>query len=171
MNIKIEKVLSKIKQSWNLMEIRDIRELQRLLSELAIDGLANFPDSLDQGLELYRDTEIGFVLTAYSEVRDTYRIPHNHGRGWVIYAVAQGAVQMGDYFKWEQSEVKSRLIFKEKSILRDGEVKIYFPGEIHDTRCLSEKAIILRLTSCDLKVEEKEGRMLRFDPIKKSCSI
>ena len=107
--------------------------------------------------ELYRDPDFGFVITAYRETKDTYRIPHNHGRGWVIYTVLEGIMEMGSY------GFIDKLFLRNIEMLDAGKSTLYFPGDIHDTRCLSSESLILRLTSCDLKVEEKEGRMVRYD--------
>ena len=40
--------------------------------------------------ELYREPDHGFVLLAHFEPAGLYRPPHDHGRGWVIYAVQHG---------------------------------------------------------------------------------
>lgn len=101
----------------------------------------------------YRDEEFGFILTIYNETKDTYRIPHNHGNAWVVYVVVVGEVEMGNFING----------VKHREILKQGDGRKYLPGDIHDTRCLSTNAVILRLTSCDLRIEEKEGRMLRFE--------
>lgn len=152
------------------MDISSLEEIQKLIRYLALEGLDNSQDYSSKGVELYKDEELGFVLTAYSETNETYRVPHNHGRGWVIYSVVEGAVEMGNYFNWEKTTGCSQLILKDKIILNSADVKIYYPGDIHDTKCLSENALILRLTSCDLKVEESEGRMRRFNKTR-SCSL
>lgn len=171
MNAKIENVVSKLKKSWSSMDINSLEEIQRLIEELVLDGIDKNQDYSSKGIELYRDKELGFVLTAYSEINETYRIPHNHGNGWVIYSVIEGAVEMGNYFNWEKTSGQSQLILKDKIILNSGDAKIYYPSDIHDTKCLSQNALILRLTSCDLKVEEAEGRMQRFNIVKKRCSL
>lgn len=44
--------------------------------------------------ELYRDPEQGFILLAHSEKKDLYRVPHDHGGGWVISAVQSGEIEM-----------------------------------------------------------------------------
>lgn len=107
--------------------------------------------------ELYRDQDHGFVLTIYTENKDQYRIPHDHGSCWVVYAVIKGIMEMGSYHLVDSGIQRFDLYH-----LKAGDVKVYLPGEIHDTLCLSEEATILRLTSCDLKVEEMEGRMRRY---------
>lgn len=107
--------------------------------------------------ELYRDPDFGFVITAYRETKDTYRIPHNHGRGWVLYTVLEGKMEMGSF------GFIDKLFLRNIELLEAGKSALYFPGDIHDTRCLTSESIILRLTSCDLKVEEQEGRMVRYD--------
>jgi len=115
----------------------------------------------NQSIELYRDEKHGFVLTAYTEIFGQYRVPHNHGSGWVIYFVISGEMEMGSY--------DQNVYLLKSDRLRTGDSRVYLSGDIHDTRCLSQKVIILRFTSCDLKVEEKEGRMKRF-PLSESVS-
>ena len=171
MNVKIDNVVSKLKKSWSSMNMNSLEEIQGLIGDLALDGIDKNLDYSSKGIELYRDKELGFVLTAYSEINETYRVPHNHGNGWVIYSVITGSMEMGNYFNWEKVSGQSQLILKDRIILNSGDVQIYYPNDIHDTKCLSQNALILRLTSCDLKVEEEEGRMKRFSIIRTSCSI
>ncbi len=162
-NIAIEK----IRESLQDLSMKSILSAQSVLQALALD-----PEFLDQikwelgdpskSVEMYRNNSSGFVLLAYSEIQGTYRVPHNHGDAWVIYSVAAGNIEMGNYFKVAQSNRKPQLILKNREVLANGDTRIYYPGEIHDTRCVSERAIILRLTSSDLKEEELHGRMQRF---------
>lgn len=162
MNDKLSEVIKKIKLSWDSMSVEYLNEIQDLVGELSKQSIEVDIDQMVKGVELYRDHEHGFILYAYSEQKDTYRRPHNHGRGWVVYAVVNGEVEMGNYINWIKPYGISNLILKSSDIIRSGEAKIYYPGDIHDTRCISENAIILRLTSCDLRAEEREGRMLKF---------
>lgn len=163
MDKKLEMVITKLKSSWNTMDIKKLDEIQELFSILAAEGIDRNRDYPPRGIELYRDQELGFILTVYSENIGEYRIPHNHGNSWVIYSVVEGIVEMGSYINWIKSPEESQLMAKNKILLKSGNAEIYYPGDIHDTKCLSKNAIILRLTSCDLKVEEGEGRMKRFD--------
>jgi hypothetical protein len=71
-------------------------------------------------------------------------------------------MEMGSYFNAARSNGSDQLVLKGKEKLIAGDTRIYFPGEIHDTRCMSENAEILRLTSLDLQDEERAGRMQRF---------
>ncbi len=141
-----------------------ISEFRKLVESIALDnGLNEWLKiilSLQDSKELYRDSERGFVLTAYTEKEGQYRIPHNHGHCWVVYAVMTGTMEMGSYEMDVLSD--SGVVRKSLSRLYTGDSQVYLKGDIHDTRCLTDKVIVLRLTSCDLKVEEKEGRMKRF---------
>jgi hypothetical protein len=48
-------------------------------------------------------------------------------------------------------------------MLREGEVQVYLPGDIHDTRCVSDTALLFRFTERDLKHEERvEHRVARY---------
>ncbi|PIP93525.1 MAG: hypothetical protein COW00_15185 [Bdellovibrio sp. CG12_big_fil_rev_8_21_14_0_65_39_13] len=170
MNKKINEIVTLLKKSWDTMDAKSLRITQDLIKGLDLESIDKSQGVTSEGIELYRDKEQGFILIAYRETQDTYRIPHNHGNGWVIYSVLEGEVEMGNYFNWQKTADRSQLILKDKVILKKGDVQIYYPGDIHDTKCLSENALIIRLTSCDLSVEEAAGRMKRFE-VKKSCSL
>jgi hypothetical protein len=159
--------ITETKKSWKSINIESLLKRRSLLENLAKNeivrkSLQENLRNLFKGTELYRDEEYGFVLLAYAENKGTYRVPHNHGNAWVEYAVVSGIVEMGNYINLAKSCSLSKLVLKSTDQLVAGDCHKYLPGEIHDTRCISEDSIILRLTSCDLKVEEREGRMLRF---------
>lgn len=113
--------------------------------------------------ELYRDATHGFVLLAHSESTALYRPPHDHGRSWVIYALARGEMEIGTYARVEDSDGNVRLVQRDSSLLRVGEARIYLPGDIHDTRCLSGPSLLFRFTERDLKKEDQEAhRITRY---------
>ena len=113
--------------------------------------------------ELYRDPTHGFVLLAHAEYAGLYRPPHDHGRGWVIYAVQQGEIEMATYLRIEEPDGKVRLVKRDATLVRAGQVKIFLPGDIHDTRCVTGPALLFRFTERDLKKEDKEdGRVTRY---------
>lgn len=113
-------------------------------------------------LELYRDPEYGFILSAYTEMEGRYRVPHDHGSGWVIYAVQSGEVEMGTYCRNMSQKGELSLVRRESFRMHPGDCKVFLPGDIHDTRCVSKSVLILRFTSCDLQKEDREGRMIRY---------
>lgn len=113
--------------------------------------------------ELYRDGTHGFVLLAHSEPTDLYRPPHDHGRGWVIYALQHGEMEIGTYARVEDVDGRVRLVQRDLSPLRAGEARVYWPGDIHDTRCLSGPSLLFRFTERDLKKEDQEAhRVTRY---------
>jgi hypothetical protein len=113
--------------------------------------------------ELYRDPTHGFVLLAHAERAALYRPPHDHGRGWVIYAVQQGEIEMGTYVRIKDPDGKVRLVKRDTTLVRAGQVKVFLPGDIHDTRCVTDTALLFRFTERDLKKEEKEeGKVTRY---------
>lgn len=118
--------------------------------------------SLQESKELLRDPESGIVLTAYTETAGRYRAPHDHGSCWVVYAVMAGTIEMRTFKRAGPTGKEVEVLGK--NLMEAGDARLYRQGEIHDTRCQSEKVLILRLTSCDLKVEEQDGRMTRFAP-------
>jgi hypothetical protein len=112
--------------------------------------------------ELYRDPNHGFMLLAHTEQTGLYRPPHDHGRGWVIYALQRGEMEIGTYLRVEDANGRVRLVKREASLLRAGEARVYLPGDIHDTRCVNGPSLLFRFTERDLKKEEQEHRLTRY---------
>ena len=125
------------------------------LEELHRDAPAN--------KELHRDALNGFVLLAHTEPVGLYRPPHDHGRGWVIYALQQGEIEMGTYARVVSADGSVQLVQRGSTTVRPGEVQVYLPGDIHDTRCVNGPALLFRFTERDLKKEDKEKhRVTRY---------
>lgn len=125
------------------------------LEELHRDAPAN--------KELHRDSLNGFVLLAHTEPMGLYRPPHDHGRGWVIYALQQGEIEMGTYTRLVSADGSVQLVQRGATTVRPGEVQVYLPGDIHDTRCVNGPALLFRFTERDLKKEDKEEhRVTRY---------
>lgn len=112
--------------------------------------------------ELHRDSTHGFVLLAHSEPADLYRPPHDHGRGWVIYALQRGAMEIGTYARVEDANGRVRLVKRDTTALRAGEARVYLPGDIHDTRCVSGPSLLLRFTERDLKAQHEAHWVTRY---------
>jgi hypothetical protein len=113
--------------------------------------------------QMYRDTKQGFMLLAHAEPVGLYRPPHDHGRGWVIYAIQQGEIEMGTYARNETVDGSARLVKRNSTIVRPGQLQVYLPGDVHDTRCISGPAMLFRFTERDLQKEDKaEHRVTRY---------
>jgi hypothetical protein len=113
--------------------------------------------------ELHRDANHGFMLLAHAENEGLYRPPHNHGWAWVVYCVQSGELEVATYATQVDPSGDTGLVELGRTILRPGEARAYLPGEIHDTRCLSETAVLFRFTERDLRHEDQvEGRVTRF---------
>ena len=113
--------------------------------------------------ELHRDPDYGFMLLAHNENEGLYRPPHDHGRAWVVYGVQSGALEIGTYAKVAEPDGEPRLVLRERSGLEAGEARAYLPGDIHDTRCLTETALLFRFTERDLRREDQvERKLTRF---------
>jgi hypothetical protein len=110
--------------------------------------------------ELYRDPEHGFVLLAHTEHAALYRPPHDHGRSWVIYAVQSGASEMGTYARTIDTDGQVRLVKRNATLVRAGDVQVYLPGDIHDTLCMADSTLQFRFTERDLKVEDRVERQV-----------
>jgi hypothetical protein len=112
---------------------------------------------------LYRDPAHGFLLLAHAESAGLYRPPHDHGRGWAIYAVQRGEIEMGTYIQVQGPGGRTRLVKREAAVVRPGQVRVFLPGDIHDTRCIAGPATLLRFTDRDLREEEQvERRVARY---------
>ena len=113
--------------------------------------------------ELCRDPKHGFMLLAHTESAGLYRPPHDHGRAWVVYAVQSGTLEIGAYAKITGADGIVRLVQRDLTLLQPGEARAYLPGDIHDTRCLADSALLFRFTERDLRHEDlQERQVTRF---------
>ncbi len=113
--------------------------------------------------ELIRDPQHGFVLLAHMEHAGLYRPPHDHGRGWVIYGIQHGEMEIDTYARVEDANGRVRLVQRDAVVLGPGQARVYLPGDIHDTRCLTDSALLFRFTERDLKVEDRQHhRVTRY---------
>lgn len=125
--------------------------------------LAELQRTAPENRELLRDPEHGFVLLAHTESAGLFRPPHDHGRAWVVYALQRGEIEMRTYGRVEEADGQVRLVQRDSTVLRPGQALAYLPGDIHDTRCLSDTALLLRFTERDLRVEDRiERRLTRY---------
>lgn len=104
--------------------------------------------------ELHRDAQHGFMLLAHTEAPGLYRPPHDHGYSWGIYAVVSGEISMATFARIEDGAGQIRLVQRDETRLGPGQVKLFLPGDIHDTRCVAGPALELRFTERDLKIED-----------------
>jgi len=163
----LQAFIEDVRNAWGPLTsklVADGREaLERLLTADASEPwLADLHRHRPASEELYRDPDHGFVLLAHTEQAGLYRPPHDHGRGWVIYGLQAGEMEMGTYARVEGDE-GVRLVKRDVTALRAGQALVYLPGDIHDTRCLSESALLYRFTERDLRVEDRQAhRVTRY---------
>lgn len=162
----LTKFIEEIRKTWGPLDTKLVSKAQTLLEELvnapiSEPWLAALQGEFQESRELYRDPDHGFILLAHTEREGQYRNAHDHGDGWVIYAVQRGEMEMGTYGRIErQGEIN--VVRREKYRVKAGESRVYLPGDIHDTKCISSSVLMLRLTSCDLKTELQAKRMRRY---------
>ncbi len=126
--------------------------------------LASLHREAPANAELYRDPALGFVLLAHTEPAGLYRPPHDHGRSWVIYGIQQGEIEMGTYARVEDSGGRVRLVKRSSTRVLAGQVQVYLPGDIHDTRCVEGPALLFRFSERDLKKEDREEhQVVRYE--------
>ena len=140
------------------------RHMQQLLKAHADENwLAMLYDESPTNKELFRNAKHGYMLLAHTEPTGLYRPPHDHGRGWVIYAIQQGEIEMGTYARIEGANGNPQLVKRNTTLVRAGEVQVYLPGDIHDTRCVNGPALLFRFTERDLRKEDsEEHRVTRY---------
>lgn len=131
------------------------RRMAQLLEAQATEAwLAALHRDAPESRELHRDAAHDFLLLAHTEQAGLYRPPHDHGRGWVIYAVQRGEMEMATYRRVHDLRGSAYLVKRESFALRAGDVRVFLPGDIHDTRCTMGPLTLFRFTSRDLKKEE-----------------
>lgn len=167
MKSALEKFIASVTKAWGPFNSETVGDCNRLLAELAQNAAKEgwAAEMLRQPLaekELYRDSVRGFVLMAHTAEQGQYRPPHDHGSGWVIYAVAAGEVEMSTYHRAVSPKGQLHLVRRETYRMQPGGCKTFLPEDIHETLCRSEKALLLRFTSCDLREEERAGRIIRY---------
>jgi hypothetical protein len=137
------------------------RHLAALLQAPATEAwLADLHAKPPLSKTLYHDPDNGFMLLAHAEPAGLYRPPHDHGRNWVIYGVQSGESEMGTYGRFDGDDGAPRLVKRNATLVQPGQVQVYLPGDIHDTRCVTGPALLLRFTQRDLKAEDAEGRKI-----------
>ncbi|MFS1524004.1 hypothetical protein ACL7TT_07800 [Microbulbifer sp. 2304DJ12-6] len=157
-------------KSWTGLNSDTIIQCRAVLARLAASSrseswLAELHERKAPTAELYRDPERGFILLAHVETQGLYRNPHNHGDGWVFYALQHGAVEMSTYGQFKEQVNGEGLVSRGAYTMKAGDCSAFLPGDIHDTLCLSEYSLMFRLTSCDFSVEKRAGRLQQFKPV------
>lgn len=166
-NNALNNFIMKIRNSWNGLNSETTLKSRELLVQLAKTSnsepwLTKLHSEKLESVELYRDKMYGFVLLAHVEFKENYRVPHNHGTGWVLYAVQHGAMEMSTYGQISDQKGESILVSRGATNLNAGECNVYLPDDIHDTKCLSDYVLMFRLTSSDFKIERREGRLIQY---------
>lgn len=165
----LETFVSGVRSVWGPLTTPLVGKTLRLLEALARASssepwLAELHAALPASVELHRDPQHGFMLLAHVEHAGLYRPPHDHGRAWVVYAVQHGALEIRTFKRLDCASGAVRLVQRDSVVLRAGEARAYLPGDIHDTRCLSDAALLFRFTERDLRHEDRvERQVARFD--------
>lgn len=164
----LDKFVAGIRAEWGPISTPMVAKCRQHLAELTLADaaepwLAGLHADRPASRELHRDAPNGFMLLAHAEQQGLYRPPHDHGRAWVLYAVQSGRLEVSTYVRITDPDGRVRLVRREMHVLRPGEARAYLPGDIHDTRCLSETALLFRFTERDLRHEDQvEHRLTRF---------
>ncbi len=163
----LENFIVNVRKAWSGLNTETVGAVRQLLVDFTRAAkdepwLKDIISGKPAAKELYRDPEHGFILLAHTEEKGTYRQPHNHGAGWVFYAVLSGEMAMNTYQQVTTVNGETHLVSRGTDLMQAGQCRVFLPGDIHDTRCLSEGFVQLRLTSTDFSKEMQEGRLVRF---------
>lgn len=161
----LSRFVERVQSIWGPLSSEVVAGCQQQLDELlkTPDTEPWLADLRQQALaqqEIYRDPVNGFVLLAHTEPEGLYRPPHDHGRGWVIYAVQHGEIEMGTYARVQAPDGQVKLVKRGFTRVHAGQTQVYLPGDIHDTHCICGPALLFRFTERDLQKEDKEARKL-----------
>ena len=162
----LDRFVEDVRADWGPISTQLVARCRRHLDALTTapkseEWLARLLAERPATRELHRDPS-GFMLLAHAEQMGLYRSPHDHGRAWVVYAVQSGALEIGTYATVSDAEGQ-RLVRRDTSLLRPGDARAYLPGDIHDTHCVTQDALVLRFTERDLRHEDQvERRLTRF---------
>lgn len=131
----LQEFVEKTRASWGPLTSEVVADcqshLQNLLRASPTEAwLAALHRDHPQNEELYRDPDRGFVLLAHWETAGLYRPPHDHGRSWVIYAMQDGAIEMGTYGRVDDPETGIRLVKRNSTLVSAGQVQVYLPGDM-----------------------------------------
>lgn len=164
-NNSLQVFVERMRSAWGPLTTELVVECRRHLEDLlkapaSEPWLAELHRTAPANQELYRDPEHGFVLLAHTEQAGLYRPPHDHGRGWVIYAMQDGEIEMGTYAPVSDASGNVRLVQRDSTRVQSGQVQAYLPGDVHDTRCISKSALLFRFTERDLRIEDRVERKL-----------
>jgi hypothetical protein len=164
----LERFVEKVEASWGPLSteliavVRD--EMEKLVKTPTSEKwMGDIINDEPEDRDLWRnpkDPKYGRMLLVHTEATGRYRPPHDHGASWVIYGMVRGEVDMGTWIRVQEPDGKFNLVKRELNRLRPGQVKVFLPGDIHDTRTLVGPATILRFTERDLIREERETRRL-----------
>ena len=163
----LDTFVERVRSAWGPLTSELVASCQACIEDLLEAAatemwLAELQRDLPESRELYRDPDHGFVLLAHAETRGLYRSPHDHGRGWVIYAVQQGEMEIRTYARVHEPDGSVRLVRREAYRVQPGEAKVYLPGDIHDTRCTADAVLYYRFTERDLKKERAAHLMTQY---------
>lgn len=164
----LEQFITDVRSDWAPISTDVVANCRKHLANLTLgnmseDWLASLHAEHPASRELYRDPDAGFMLLAHTEIDGLYRPPHDHGRAWVVYGVQWGELEISTYARVPGEDGKALLVKRDTTILRAGDARVYLPGDIHDTRCASETALLFRFTERDLRHEDQvEQKLTRF---------
>jgi hypothetical protein len=155
----LEAFIEGVRAAWGPLTSEVVASCRFYVEELlkapaAEEWLAALHRDSPEYRELYQDPEHGFLLLAHAETMGRYRPPHDHGRGWVIYAVQHGEMEIATYVRVQDPCGTMRLVRRAAALVGPGQAQVFLPGDIHDTRCTADQVLYYRFTDRDLRKEE-----------------
>lgn len=91
--------VNKIEDQWGPISSSLCEAVRSSLADLSLASssepwLRSINYAENQNRLLHKSPTQGFCLLTHEEEEGLYRIPHDHGRAWVVYAVQSGKAQI-----------------------------------------------------------------------------
>jgi hypothetical protein len=98
--------------------------------------------------DTYGHPAAGFHITCGAQRPGQRNTPHDHGAGWVVYGPYQGAIEQTRYaWDYAQGLLAPRLVARETFVQEAGQAAYFLPGEIHATRNVADRSVVVRVES------------------------
>lgn len=90
----------------------------------------------------------GFHITCGAQRMGQSNSPHDHGAAWVVYGTYEGAIEQTRW-GWDYADglLKPRLSARTSFVQHPGEAAYFLPGEIHDTKSVADRSVVVRVES------------------------
>lgn len=98
--------------------------------------------------DTYGHPAAGFHITCGAQKPGQANSPHDHGAGWVVYGTYEGAIEQTRWgWDYPSGVLVPQLVARESFVQHPGDAAYFLPGEIHATRNVADRSVVVRLES------------------------